>query len=79
MRALWARSACGMMYRAGYRFETKLIRYHPNVKSGVATMTVSAAAMMKKPSVAFHDHRALRPVHSGNHQRAAKLGVDIPL
>jgi len=55
------------------------MRYQPNVSSGVATMTVRAAAITKKPSVTCQDQSAERPVQSKSHHRAAYDGVDIPL
>ena len=59
------------MYNGSKRAEIKPMRYQPTVSNGVANMTVNAAAITQKPSVACHDQTAHRPVHTGSHHRAA--------
>ena len=59
------------MYNGSKRAEIKPMRYHPKLKAGVAIITVSAAAITRKPSVACHDQSAHTTVQMMSHQRAA--------
>ena len=60
-----------MMYLGATRADTTPMMYQPMLSKGVAIMTVSAAAMTRKPSVACQDHTAEESVQIGSHQRAA--------
>lgn len=59
------------MYKGSKRAEISPMRYHPKLKAGVAIITVSAAAITRKPSVACQDQSAHTAVQIRSHQRAA--------
>lgn len=53
------------------RAETIPMRYQPIDKNSVAIITVNAAAMTRRPSVACQDHTAQAAVQIGSHHLAA--------